>query len=633
MSAAIESTIDLAKLRSIFGTALAEGVANAALVRFDNIASRLFSALHQLYPENMIWADQWLSQIAECINARPEQLKRLDLSRSADWLKNPKLIGYSAYVDRFAGNLQGVQEKIDYLQSLGIGYLHLLPFLTMREGDSDGGFAVKDYEQVDPRFGSNADLIVLTEQLRSAGISLCSDLVLNHCADDHVWAIAARNGDQLYRDFFYTFSDRSLPDRYEQHLGQVFPVTAPGNFSAIESLGWVWTTFYPYQWDLNWRNPHVFAAMSLNMLRLANMGIEIFRLDSTAYLWKQLGTSCMNLPQTHRIVQALRAVIDIAAPSVALKAEAIVPMEQLPPYFGSPENHQHECKLAYHSSLMAACWAGLVTQRADIPANVIARTPDLPSDSNWLNYVRCHDDIGWGVLSAEAHGQTGIESFDLGYVSDYLAGHIIGSPARGASFQTAADNGVHGSNGMTAALVGIDLALANNDSMLLEQSIDRLLLLYGVMLCLPGIPLIYMGDELALGNDESFRSDPSRANEGRWLQRPMMDWVLTKQRNDRGTVANRVFAGLKKMIDIRCSNLSFIDAGVSLKNVSQLPVLFLQRGNLQFVFNFSAQPQLIRLGQTKSIGSIDLLSGQLIDSIDIPAYGQYWLQMNDTTSA
>src|SRR5476649_2899092 len=283
--------------------------------------------------------------------------------------------------------------RIPHLRELGVSYLHLLPFLRARAGENDGGFAVASFDEIEPALGSNADLEALTAQLRGAGISLCSDFILNHVADDHAWAIGARNGDAQLREFFHIYPDRTEPDRYEPTLGQVFPQLAPGNFTYVEALeGWAWTTFYPYQWDLNYANPAVFAAMAQAMLRLANRGIEVFRLDSTAFLWKRAGSNCMNQPEAHVLLQALRAVVDIVAPGVLLKAEAIVPMAELPAYFGDAA--APECHLAYHSSLMAAGWGALAEQDAGLLRSVIAATPALQPSASWLSYVRCHDDIG-----------------------------------------------------------------------------------------------------------------------------------------------------------------------------------------------------------------------------------------------
>jgi amylosucrase len=527
-----------------------------ALARWDAHAPRLWSLLHSLYGKSSGFdaiMPSFAAWMAGCVQARPDALRALDTTREQDpsWFLGQDMIGYIAYVDRFGGDLRGVAECVPYLQGLGVRYLHLLPFLQAREGDNDGGFAVRDYDAVEPALGNNEDLEALTARLRQAGISLCADLVLNHTADDHAWALAVQRGNPHYRDYFHIFPDRSLPDAYERTLGQIFPQTAPGNFTHVPDVGWVWTTFYGYQWDLNWSNPEVFVHMALTMLRLANRGIESFRLDSTAFLWKRLGTDCMNQPEAHTILQALRAVVAIAAPGVLLKAEAIVPARQLPPYFGlrsianvdshtdteinktntkiTAENTSQtipECHLAYHSTLMASAWVATAEGRGDLLADVIDATPQLPNGCGWLTYLRCHDDIGWNVLREEAAGGNHHAPYDLAHIARFYAGETAGSYARGCRFQSAGDDHVHGSNGMASALVGIADAQARRDAAALSLAEARLRLLYGIVLACSGLPSLYMGDEIALGNDETYSDDPARAAEGRWLHRPAMAWQI-----------------------------------------------------------------------------------------------------------
>ncbi len=540
--------------------------------RCDAHCARLFAALETLYGDapNFDSALERLAKgMADCSNARSETLRAMDdiREREPNWFLAQDVVGYTAYVDRFGGTLRGVAERVPYLQGLGVRYLHLLPFLHAREGDNDGGFAVRDYDAVDPALGSDSDLDILTARLRSAGISLCADLVLNHTADDHRWAHAARAGDPRYRAYYHHYVDRSVPDAYERTLDQVFPQTAPGNFTYVPELGWVWTTFYSYQWDLNWSNPDVFVEMALTMLRLANRGIEAFRLDSTAYLWKRLGTDCMNQPEAHTILQALRAVVAIVAPGVLLKAEAIVPARQLTPYFGinadgDMSTAPPECHLAYHSTLMTAIWVALAEQRGDVLADVIDATPGLPEGCGWLSYLRCHDDIGWNVLREEAVGHDASAPFDLARIARFYAGDTIDSFARGRSFQSAGGDHVHGTNGMASALVGIADAQARADAKALHLAESRLRLLYGIVFACAGLPSLYMGDEIALGNDDDYIDDPARAAEGRWLHRPAMPWadiqidaVANRSIDDNDTTmsntANRVGHAIRALIAAR----------------------------------------------------------------------------------
>ncbi|MCC4599981.1 amylosucrase [Xanthomonas melonis] len=641
------SPLDITPWRAAFAAPLDAPQASALLARFDHHAPRLLTALHSLYGERSgyaQWLTRWLGALSRSAQQRPQALQQLDATRRPGWFGEQHMLGYSAYVDRFAGSLRGVSERVPYLQELGVRYLHLLPFLRARAGDNDGGFAVSDYGQVDPILGSNEDLVALTTRLREAGISLCADFVLNHTADDHAWAQAARAGDARYLDYYHHFADRTQPDQYETTLGQVFPHTAPGNFTWVEATGqWMWTTFYPYQWDLNWSNPAVFGEMALALLQLANLGVEAFRLDSTAYLWKRPGTNCMNQPEAHTLLVALRAVADIVAPSVAMKAEAIVPMAELPPYFGSGPDQGHECHLAYHSTLMAAGWSALALQRGDILHNVIANSPPLPANCAWLSYVRCHDDIGWNVLQHEAAGNAVQPPFSLREVARFYANDVPGSYARGESFQSSGD-GVHGTNGMTAALTGIQAAVEDGDAAALTLAVDRVLLLYALALAMPGIPLIYMGDELGLPNDSHYRDDPLRRHEGRWLHRPAIDWQIAAQREDADSVSGKVYRRLRALIRQRAATpalaadqplgslalsdpclfaLTRGDRFIAVHNFSDRAVQAYLPVNAQTQWKFSAATQCTPSRNGDHIATEPLSAGA---HLHLPAYAVRWLE-------
>jgi len=590
--------------------------------RFSAHGPALRSSLHGLYggmPDFELWYGRLLATVGQLLGARPPALAAQDTARAAqpDWFLGSHMLGYCSYVDRLGGDLRGVEKRIPHLREMGVHYLHLLPFLKMREGENDGGFAVASFEQVDPRFGSNADLAALTASLRGAGISLCSDFILNHVADDHPWAQGARAGDERLRRFFHVFPDRGMPDRHERTLGQVFPQAAPGNFTQVPEVGWVWTTFYPYQWDLNWSNPEVFAEMAGTLLRLANRGIEAFRLDSTAFLWKREGTNSMNQPEAHVILQALRALASIAAPGVLLKAEAIVPMRELPAYFGEPA--QPECHIAYHSSLMAAAWGALAEQDTALLRSVAAGTPALPPQACWLSYVRCHDDIGWNVLKAEA-GQGGRDPVArLAAISRFFAGGE-GSYARGAAFQSSDPAAAHGSNGMAASLAGLEDA-SGADA---ELAMRRLLLLHGLALSFGALPVLYMGDELGQTNDYSYRQRPDRAMDSRWLQRPVLDEDRFAQRHDAASGAGRVHAALRALIAAR-QRLPALAAGAP-RALPEAPpaVLALARGDsFLALYNFSGQPQSFRLAGSWN----DCLTRQAHSAtLQLAPWAMHWLE-------
>jgi amylosucrase len=592
----------------------------------EPVLRRLLAGLYGEQPHFDAWLGDLMASLGELYAARPPALRALDEQRAAqpEWFLSQRMLGYCAYVQNFGGDLNGVAERIPYLQEMGVSYLHLLPFLRARQGENDGGFAVSNFDEVEPALGTNADLVALTTQLRAAGISLCSDFILNHVADDHAWAVAAKAGDQQARAMFLAYPDREMPDRYERTLGQVFPQVAPGNFVQVEEMGgWVWSTFYPYQWDLNYANPAVFAAMAATLLRLANRGIEVFRLDSTAFLWKREGTNSMNQPEAHQILQALRAIVDIVAPGVLLKAEAIVPTRELPAYLGSAD--ARECHIAYHSSLMAAGWLALSEQGTGVLREVIRNTPALPPAATWLSYVRCHDDIGWNVLRAEAAADGQQPDARLARAARFFAG-ADGSYAAGAAFQSTDPNAAHGSNGMAASLVGLQTAVSDEAR---ELAMRRLQLLHGLALSFGALPVLYMGDELAMENDYSYLHRPQHAMDSRWLQRPQFDRARWKGRDYSGASAGQMYQSLIRLVRVRRRHDELAaSAPRTLLDDAPDRMLALARGaGFLTLMNFSSQPQTYALPGRWT----DCLDGSILEgALTLAPYAMHWLERGAT---
>jgi len=545
--------------------------------------ARLYGADHDL---DALWS-RVEAMLRERIATRPAVMQALDNARIADpdWFVAPDMIGYSTYVDRFADTVAGLTAHVDHLETLGVRYLHLLALLKARAGDSDGGFAVADYLRVEPALGTMADVEALCDRLRASRISLCVDLALNHTADDHIWALAAKAGDPHYRDFYIVLDEAEAAAR-EALLPQVFPTTAPGNFTVVPAMGGsVWTTFYPFQWDLNWANPEVMLAMIDTMLRLANHGFEAFRLDSTAFLWKQTGTDCRNLPQAHHIVRALRAALEIAAPATLLKAEAIVPTAFVPPYFGADDGDgfEPECHLVYNNSLMVAGWVALAEQSAALPAAIVGASGGLPRGANWLTYARCHDDIGWGAVLGDLRGIDAAPEDRLTVAAHFLEG-AGDSWARGEPFQS--DGSVlHGTNGTLASLAGLETAGTDAER---EDALRRIMLVNALAIASGGLATTYMGDEAGMTNDQSYRGDPDKAHEGRWVHRPAMDWSSL---NDATTT--RISGDLASL---RAARIASDGAGAPtiLASDAAMPALLgIGCGNDRVFLNFSGEPVAI----------------------------------------
>ena len=595
-----------------------------ALARFRQVAPRLEACLERLYGEAGGYRD-WLIELYRRIGhragQRPAELKALDRRREAqpDWFIRDRLVGYAAYADRFGGDLRGVTGRIPYLRSLGVGYLHLLPFLRSRAGENDGGFAVASFEEIEPALGDMHDLRTLTAALREAGISLCADFVLNHVADDHPWARAARAGDAHYRRWFHVVEDRAGVDAYEATVSQVFPEVAPGNFTRVESMrGWVWTTFYPYQWDLNYAEPDVFAAMADALLHLANQGVEVFRLDSAPYLWKRMGGTCLNEPEVHQVLGALRAVVELAAPGCVLKAEAITSIDQLMPYFGTGELRGRECHLAYRCNLMASAWVSLVEGSAEWLRTLLASMHDLPPHTGWLTYVRCHDDIVWGVLEPEMAGAGYDYAQRIGEVARRVEGRSPLSFGRGAPFQYGEGDTPHGSNGMTASLLGLpDDPDAEPDA----HALARLALMYGLMFWIGTVPMIYMGDELGQVNNASPADAARLAADGRWLQRPVLD----EARLRRATEGKGVPAAVRARFEaLRLARLQLPLVGEVTPTVvaeNEPALLTLTRGEHEMAwFNLGGEP--LRVGDPGPAWRT-VYEGLDADGI-LPPWGMHW---------
>ncbi len=442
--------------------------------------------------------------------------------------------------------------KIEYLNELGVTYLHLMPLLQPRPAANDGGYAVMDYRQVDSRLGSMADLAHLASQLRHNNISLCIDLVCNHTAKEHEWANKARAGDTTYQNYYFMFPDRTQPDAYEQTLREIFPDFKSGSFTYYEDLDkWVWTTFNEYQWDLNYQNPAVFTEMLEIMLYLANQGVEILRLDAVAFMWKRLGTDCENQPEAHLLLQAFRALSRLAAPGLLLKAEAIVSPPQLIPYLGRGVAANKECHLAYHNVLMVVLWSCLAERKAVLATKALQNMPLIPSGASWVTYVRCHDDIGWAITEEDA-AQVGLDGYaHRTFLSDFYTGRFEGSFAAGTTFQFNPKNNDRRVNGSLASLAGLETAVTNTNWSEVELAIRRILLLHNLIFAYGGIPLLYMGDEIGLLNDYSYLENPDKANDSRWIHRPFMNWDKAAERHDPHTITGRIYNGLCQLVAAR----------------------------------------------------------------------------------
>ena len=585
--------------------------------------------------------DRILTSCAVAWRNRPAALRRLDLRADLepDWFLRQDRVGYQAYADRFAGDLRGVAEHLDYLEELGVTYLHLMPLLRPRPGDSDGGYSVMDYRTVDPDLGTIHDLEALAGDLRERGITLCLDLVLNHTAREHAWAVAARAGDERMRDYYIVLDDPDEVAAWEEHLPEVFPDQAPGNFTFDEDLdGWVWTTFNTHQWDLNWANPDVVVEMLEILLHLANRGVGAFRLDAVAFMWKRRGTSSQNQPEVHDLLRALRAASRITAPSVIHKAEAIVAPADLVAYLGTGEHTGKVANLAYHNNLMVQFWSSLASGDTRLLRHVLrTHFPTTHPNATWLTYVRCHDDIGWAI-TPEDTAALGIDAAaHRRWLADFYVGAASGSWARGGLFQVNEATDDRRNVGTNASLCGLERALDAGDEEAVDRAVDRILLGHALIASFGGMPVVYMGDELGLCNDLSYLEDPDRADDARWMHRPAMDWEVAARRHREGTVEQRVFTGVREIMSARTAVPAFRgDVPIEILDPPDPAVLCVRRrhhlGDVLVLCNFTDEWRGVPRWWAEQVGATrwrDLLGGGEVAAggtdVVLPPYARLWL--------
>jgi len=576
---------------------------------------------------------------------RSAELERLDIQREQDhnWFLSQKWVGMALYSNGFAENLPDLANKISYFQELGVNIVHIMPILKCPEGKSDGGYAISDFREIDDRVGNLEDVRNIAEEFRKRDILLVLDIVLNHTSDEHEWAKQAIKGDRRFQDYYYIFENREVPDMFEQSMPDVFPETDPGNFTWNAEMGkWAMTVFHDYQWDLNYSNPAVFIEMLDIILFWANQGVDILRLDAVAFLWKKIGTTCQNERKAHLILQLMKDCCQVTAPGVLFIAEAIVAPIEVIKYFGEDAIAAKECEIAYNATLMALLWDGIATKNTKLIYQGIKNLPNKLDRATWLNYVRCHDDIGFGFDDNDIRLAGYEPSSHRRFLVDYFSGKYDAS-AKGLVFMPNEVTGDARICGSLASLVGLESALEHGDNQLIASSINRILLLHGIILSFGGIPLLYNGDALGVLNDYSYSEDPSKSNDNRWVHRPKIDWEKAELRKKQGTVEYTIFNAMKKMIAIRKEISAFADFNNrELLQIDNPHLLCFMRFDPQrpsekvlAIANFDANPQYLDLETISNAGFsvysrfVDLYSGKMPSQHDgrivLHGYQFYWL--------
>lgn len=628
-------------------------IGNFRLRHFYTRLGANFYAIHSLF--HLLYGDRpdlkgkmvkLVETLALRYIERSPHLRRSDLEREKNynWFMSQKWVGMALYCDRFAGDLKGLRAKLPYLQELGVNMLHIMPILDCPPDNSDGGYAVRNFRRIDPRFGTTADVEALAATLKKRDMLLVLDVVVNHTSNEHEWAQRARKGEQKYQDYYFVFEDREIPDIYEEAMPEIFPVTSPGNFTWNEEMGkWVMTVFNSYQWDLNYRNPAVLIEMIDIILFWANKGADILRLDAVAFLWKKMGSACQNEREAHLLLQLMKDCCQVTAPGVLFIAEAIVSPGEIAKYFGEDAINAKECEIAYNASLMALLWDAVTTKNANLLNRGVKNLPDKLERATWLNYVRCHDDIGLGFDDNDAR-LSGYDPFlHRRFLIDYFTGKFPGSPARGLPFGDNPKTGDTRISGSLASLVGLETALEHQNEDAIEAAIKTIVLLHSMILSFGGIPLLYYGDALGMLNSLEYLADPFKRHDNRWVHRSHFDWNKAEKRSQSGTVEQRIFSALKKLIALRKETTPFADLDNRQLLATENPNLLVfsrtdtqnSRNRVLVAGNFNVEAQALHIGTPRSHGFFqqdamkDLCSGMRIvsenDTVIIPPLSFYWL--------
>lgn len=603
--------------------------------RFEKHLDELRWLYMELYDNGSMFAEL-CDNMKRFYMERKEDLRVLDKEReeNPDWYKKNDMLGMMFYIDNFAGNMKGVESKLDYIEKCNVNYVHLMPFLDTTEGRSDGGYAVSDFRKVQEKLGTMEDLESLTAACHKKNINVCMDFVMNHTSEDHEWAKRARQGEGEYMSRYFFYDNYSIPAEYEKTVPQVFPTTAPGNFTWLPDAGhFVMTTFYPYQWDLNYRNPRVFNEMMYNFMYLTNKGIDIVRIDAVPYIWKELYTQCRNLPQVHTIVRMMRLIGEIVCPGILLLGEVVMEPAKVVPYFGTVE--KPECHMLYNVTTMATTWHTVATRNVGLLKKQLDIVNGLPKDYVFLNYLRCHDDIGWG-LDYDTLRMEGIdERAHKKYLSDYFQGYAGFSNSRGELYNADPLTGDARFCGTTASMCGVEKAGFEQDGEAMEKAIQMDVMLHAYMFMQSGIPVLYSGDEIAQVNDYTYKENPNKAEDSRYVHRGAMNWELAANITDETTVEGKIFKRLDQLEKIRKTEKVFMSNADTWTIETWDPGIlcigrYYEGEKIIGLFNFTEHDKTAWINETDG-DYVDLISGEDRNpvGVNIPAYGFYYMKKKE----
>ena len=601
-----------------------------------------------LYPKKNHTNDfeKLIALLPKLFKSRPIDLKKQDLNRLSEgnWYQSEHIVGMQLYVDHFNKDINGLADKIEYFENLGVNFLHIMPITTRPKAENDGGYAVNSYTEVDKKYGTKKDFLSLTKKLRSKNMFLMIDFVVNHTSDEFSWAKKAIEGDKKYQDYYYIYPNREIPDAFEQTLPEVFPETAPGNFTYNEEMQqWVMTVFNSYQWDLNYSNPEVFVEMLTNLIKLADLGVDVIRFDALAFLWKKLGTNSQNLPEAHALISLFRMCLQVVAPGVILLAEAIVAPTEIIKYFGENEMEGNECEVAYNATLMALLWDSIATTKTQLLNKSIQYLPIKPKDATWINYIRCHDDIGLGFENQDIYN-LGLDAQEhRKFLLNYYCQKLDWSSAKGQLFMYNPKTGDGRITGSAASLLGLETGIEKKDKKLIHTAIQKIKMLHSIILSYGGIPLIYAGDEIGTLNDYSYLKDSSKKEDSRWINRPHQNWKVIETFVKKETPQSTIFNEIKNLISIRKKTPIFADHNNTILHQYDNPhLLIFERTSkdqrVLVVCNFDTTSHSIEKYWLHKIDFIlnekskDLVTNKSIflinNSLQVGAFEFYWILKN-----
>lgn len=443
-----------------------------------------------------------LVEIAKKAKAeRAENLKQDDLTRPSDWYKDEVI--YMFYVDQFGtitpekpNQFKDITKMLPYLKTLGVTTLYMLPFADSPM--EDAGFDVKNPQNIRQDLGGKPQFEEFIKQAKAQGFNIKADLVLNHFSDQHEWFQKALQGDTSKLDYFITREDMPEYTKYvDPKLGTVveykendgsiskrrliFPEITENNYRKVTINGkdyYLYHTFYPFQLDINWKNPDVLYYNLGTLNYWANLGVDIFRLDAIPYLDKEPGTNAENLPATHDIIKILSLYLQAVAPRTVLQAEACQLPKDVIPYFGTEKKSEtivdgqtrdfkrtDEVQIAYNFPYMPALWASFITEDSKYFKDALKQTPSIPESASWATFLRVHDELTLEMVTPEMR--------ELIYKA---------LEPKGASFRKG---------------FGVSGRMAN----FLDEDHDHIEMAFSVLLSMPGIPIIYYGDEIGAKNN------------------------------------------------------------------------------------------------------------------------------------